>query len=495
MANDLASQHRARDLDPPAETSPSELAAILAAAQSAAPVWAAMAEPQRSRVLDATADALDAATDELVETADAETALGETRLRGEMARTTGQLRMFAELIRRGEHIDAIISEADPAAGRPDVRRISIPVGPVAVFSASNFPFAFSVAGGDTASALAAGCPVVVKAHEGHPLTSRLTTEVVLDALAAAGAPAGVFATIYGFDAGRELVAAPTIKAVGFTGSLRGGKALLEIAQSRPEPIPFYGELGSINPVVVLPGAASARAAEIAQGYVGSLTLGVGQFCTNPGLLFIPQSDALLDAIAAGVDAATGGTMLNERIHDGYVEAVQEPNWRELDQLGHGTAAVERWTAEPEVRHVTLERFQADQQTLTKERFGPVGLVVTYKSLPELLQVLPTLPGSLSATVHASDAEIGMLGELEAVLRNRAGRLIFNGWPTGVAVVWAMEHGGPWPATTAPWSTSVGATAIRRWLVPVAYQDWPDAALPAALRRANPLGFPRTVQPA
>ena len=482
-------------LHTPAGTGASELAAVLAAAETAAPVWAAMAEPERARALEAAADALQGATDELVAAADSETALGETRLRGEVARTTGQLRMFADLIARGEHLDAIISEGDPSAGRPDVRRISIPVGPVAVFSASNFPFAFSVAGGDTASALAAGCPVVVKAHEGHPLTSRLTTEVLLEALAAAGAPTGVLATIYGVDAGRELVAAPTIKAVGFTGSLRGGKALMAIAQSRPEPIPFYGELGSINPVVVLPDAAGTRTAEIAQGYVGSLTLGVGQFCTNPGLLFIPQSDALLHAIAAAVDEATGGTMLSERIHDGYVEAVQDPEWRELDQLGRGgTAGAARWPAEPEVRHVTLAQFRAGQQTLTKERFGPVGLVVTYESLPELLRVLPSLPGTLTASVHASETEVGLLPELEAVLRTRAGRLIFNGWPTGVAVVWAMEHGGPWPATTAPWSTSVGATAIRRWLVPVAYQDWPDGALPAALRRANPLGFPRTIQP-
>jgi len=467
---------------------------VLQAAATAAPAWAATAEPERAHVLEAASDALTSATDDLVAAADGETALGETRLRGEVARTTGQLRMFADVIRRGEHLDAIISEGDQAAGRPDIRRMSIPVGPVAVFSASNFPFAFSVAGGDTASALAAGCPVVVKAHEGHPLTSRLTTDVLSEAFAAAGAPTGVFATVYGLDAGRELVAAPAIKAAGFTGSLRGGKALMEIAQSRPEPIPFYGELGSINPVIVLPDAARTRAAEIAEGYVGSLTLGVGQFCTNPGLLFVPQSDGLLDAIATAASAATGGTMLNERIHDGYEQAVQDSHWRELDQLGRGSAGAERWPAEPEVRHVTLEQFRAGRQTLAQERFGPAGLVVTYESIPELMQVLPTLPGSLTATVHASDGEIGLLPELEAVLRNRAGRLIFNGWPTGVAVVWAMEHGGPWPATTAPWTTSVGATAIRRWLVPVAYQDWPDAALPAALRRANPLGFPRTVQP-
>lgn len=494
MSNNVASPHRDRNLDRPTATSPSELAAVLHAAETAAPAWAATAEPERARVLEAAADALTSAADELVAAADSETALGQARLHGEVARTTGQLRMFADLIVRGEHVDAIISEGDPAAGRPDVRRISIPLGPVAVFSASNFPFAFSVAGGDTASALAAGCPVVVKAHEGHPLTSRLTTAVLLDALATAGAPVGVLATIYGVDAGRELVAAPAIKAVGFTGSLRGGKALMEIAHSRPEPIPFYGELGSVNPVVVLPDAASTRAVEIAEGYVGSLTLGVGQFCTNPGLLFAPRDETFLNAIAATIDSATGGTMLNERIYDGYVEAVQDPRWRELAQLGRGTAGADRWPAEPEVRHVTLEQFQANSQTLTQERFGPVGLVVTYESPAELVRVLPTLPGSLTATVHASDAELGLLPELEAALRNRAGRLIFNGWPTGVAVVWAMEHGGPWPATTAPWATSVGATAIRRWLVPVAYQDWPDAALPAALRRANPLGFPRTVQP-
>jgi NADP-dependent aldehyde dehydrogenase len=478
---------------PVADNSEPEVATALATAATVAPRWARTSADQRAAVVRRIADLLDEAAGELVDAADAETALGRTRLTGEVARTTGQLRMFAEIIERGIQIDAIVSEADAAAPRPDVRRMLRALGPVAVFGASNFPFAFSIAGGDTASALAAGCPVVVKAHEGHPRTSRLTTEVIARALADAGAPAGLLQTVYGQDAGRRLVLDPVIQAVGFTGSVPGGTALMKLSQTRPDPIPFFGELGSLNPIVVLDGAAAADPQGLAAGYIGSLTLGVGQFCTNPGLLFVGDDERLLRAIGEAADAASGSTMLTERIYDQYERLVGEPVWSELAELGRGRSAGARWAPAPEVRQVTLDAFANGLDELACERFGPAGLVVTYDDLDALLALLPSLPGSLAGGVHAGDGELDDAARVADALVDRVGRLIFNGWPTGVAVCWAMHHGGPWPASTAPATTSVGATAIRRWLKPIAYQGFPDELLPAELRRSNPLGLDRLTQ--
>ncbi|MGH3714985.1 MAG: aldehyde dehydrogenase (NADP(+)), partial [Micromonosporaceae bacterium] len=464
-----------------------------AARPPAGEAWSGWPAVRRADVLDAIADALEQAVDTLVAVADAETALGEPRLRGEVARTTGQLRMFGDLLRRGVHVDAILSPADPGAGRPDVRRMLRPLGPVAVFAASNFPFAFSVAGGDTASALAAGCPVVVKAHEAHPRTSVATAEVVAAALASVGAPPGTFALVTGFEAGPALVRHPAIRGVGFTGSTAGGRALYDLAQQRPDPIPFYGELGSVNPVVVLPAAAAERPGAIATGYLGSLTLGAGQFCTSPGLLFVPESaTALLDAVASQVAGATGAPMLSERIHAGYAagvtsrEALTEP-------VASGSAGDGPWGATPYLSRVDVATFAARPE-LAEEVFGPAGLVVTYRDPADLTAALGTLRGSLTGSVHANAADHDTARHIAAALAPRVGRLIYNGWPTGVAVCWAMHHGGPWPASTAAAYSSVGATAIRRWLVPVAYQDWPDELLPPELADANPLGIPRTTQP-
>ncbi|MHB1572266.1 MAG: aldehyde dehydrogenase family protein, partial [Solirubrobacteraceae bacterium] len=444
------------------ETTVAQLDAVLAESAAVARSWARTPGPERARVLRAVADGLDGAVEELVAAADGETALGEPRLRGEVARTTGQLRMFADLVARGAELDAIISEADPSAARPDVRRMLYAIGPVAVFSASNFPFAFSVAGGDTASALAAGCPVVVKAHEGHPRTSALTTAAIATALARAGAPEALLQTVYGIEAGRRLVVDPRIRAVGFTGPVGGARALMALAQGRPDPIPFYGELGSVNPVVVLPHAAAHRADAIAEGYIQSLTLGVGQYCTNPGLLIVPDDQGLLDAISRRAAAAGGGTMLTERIYEQFQRSVDEPAWAQLPELGHGSAAGER-AAAPQVRRATLEQLTDGLDELARERFGPAGLVVTYDDPERMLELLPQLPGSLSASVHADEDEYELAATVAGELTARAGRLIFNGWPTGVAVCWAMQHGGPWPSSTEPATTSVGATAIRRWL--------------------------------
>ena len=483
--------------EPIAETDAAQVDVVARRAQAAAASWADYPDAARADVLLAVAAALDDSVDALVEVADHETALGEVRLRGEVARTTGQLRMFADLARDGNYRDPIISPAAPALARPDVRRQLVPIGPVAVFSASNFPFAFSVAGNDTASALAIGCPVVVKAHEGHPATSRLVAAIVASALTTAGAPEGVFGIVYGPESGRVLVQHPAIKAVGFTGSTAGGRALFDLAAARPDPIPFFGELGSTNPVVVLPGAAAARPDSIAAGYAGSLTQGVGQFCTNPGLMFVPDDRVLIDAIATAVAGTTGGPMLTSRVHEGFVAAVSDPAWAELTLVAAADGATGPWIGSPQVRRVTLADFAADLDRLDVERFGPAGLVVVYSDVAALPAVLAKLAGSLTATIHADTddpAELAQTGELAAVLGRIAGRLIMNGWPTGVAVCWAMHHGGPWPATTSAAHTSVGGTALRRWLVPIAYQDWPDELLPAALQAANPLGLRQLIQP-
>jgi NADP-dependent aldehyde dehydrogenase len=355
-----------------------------------------------------------------------------------------------------------------------------------VFAASNFPFAFSVAGGDTASALAAGCPVIVKAHENHPGTSDLTAGIVARALASAGAPAGTFGLVHGVDAGLRLLRHPAVVAAGFTGSTTGGLALARICADRDVPIPFFGELGAVNPVVVLPGAASLRPAEIAAGYAASLTLGAGQFCTNPGLLFVPAGTALLTAIGEAVGGTVGGPMLSARIFAGYQDAVAEAGAHPgVTQLASGAAGEGPWGATPQVFQTSLKEFAADAAVLSRERFGPAGIVITYSSVEELLPVLGALAGNLVGTVHVdteSAADIEQARQVIPALERIAGRIVFNGWPTGVAVVAAQEHGGPWPATTAPAFTSVGTAAIRRWLVPVAYQNFPGELLPEALRQ-------------
>src|SRR5690606_9344601 len=359
-----------------------------------------------------------------------------------------------------------------------------PIGVVAVFAASNFPFAFSVAGGDTASALAAGCPVVVKAHEGHPKTSELTASVVRQALP----DPALLGLVHGFEAGAPLVTHPRVAAVGFTGSLAGGKAIQALIRRRPDPIPFYGEQGSVNPVIVLP---SADPAAVAEGFAASLTLGVGQFCTNPGLVFVPADRPEFErAIADAVAKTTGGRMLTAKIRDGYLRGVDRIAGAGLAVLARGRAGSAPDAVAPQVFVTDLDAFAAGLPALAEECFGPASIVVRYGDPAELPAVLRRLPGSLTATVHA--ASPGEAGGLVPVLERLAGRLIWNGWPTGVAVCWAMHHGGPWPATTSAAHTSVGAASIKRWLVPVAYQDWPAELLPPEVRDGNPLGVPQRV---
>lgn len=477
--------------EPVADTTAAELDRLAALAATAFPQWAATSREQRAHVLEEVASALDAEAPALAAIADGETALGLPRLQGEIQRTSGQLRLFARVIREGGYLEAILDSPDAAATppRPDLRRMLRPLGPVAVFGASNFPFAFSIFGGDTASALAAGCPVLAKAHPAQPGTAKATFDVVAKALKRAGAPEGVFAVAYGEQAGLDLVRHPSVKAVGFTGSTRGGRRLFDLAQARPEPIPFYGELGSLNPVVVLPGAAAARASAIAQGYAASLTLGVGQFCTNPGLLFAPRT--LLPALGEAIAATRGGPMLTTGMRDAYESGMAEMTGH-ATQLGQGHADAASNEVAPRLFHVDVHRFLQSPQHYLDEHFGPAGLVVAYDDIAGLAAAIALLPGALTASVHAQPEDEALAASMLSALASRAGRLVYNAWPTGVAVSWSMQHGGPWPATTNPLHTSVGATAIRRWLAPVCYQDWPEALLPPELHADNPMHIPRRV---
>lgn len=470
------------------DTPTSEVDRIARAARDAFAATVRTDDPTRARWLRGAADALDADADALVELAARETALPATpRLAGELARTTAQLRLFAAVIEEGSYLEATIDHPDPSATPPvpDLRRVLRPLGPVAVFAASNFPFAFSVAGGDTASALAVGCPVVVKAHPGHPETSRRTADVVSRALREAGAPDGVFALIEGFEAGLALVDHPAIRAVGFTGSVRGGRALLDRAAARPDPIPFYGELGSLNPVVVTPGADAARGAALAEGLAGSFQLGAGQFCTKPGVVFVPAGSALEAALPGHL--VTPPRLLTPSIADGFaagverVRAVPGVEVVAAGEAGEGPA--------PLVAAVDVATLRAHADELLEEVFGPFTMLVRYADEAELRTAIAELPGGLTATVHREEGEdVAALVEL---LEEIAGRVLFAGWPTGVAVSWAQHHGGPWPATNTQF-TSVGATAVRRFQRPVAYQDAPADLLPPALRDDNPLGLPRRV---
>jgi NADP-dependent aldehyde dehydrogenase len=474
--------------EPVAATGLAEVDRIATAAAATLPVWSGLPSARRAEVLDSLADALEKLTDELVAMADKETALGSVRLHGEVGRTTGQLRMFADLLRRGLHVDAVISPA--AAGRPDVRRMQHPIGPVAVFSASNFPFAFSVAGGDTASALAAGCPVVVKAHEAHPRTSVLVADVLRGALVEAGLPAEILGLVHGFEAGGALVRHPAVKAAGFTGSLRGGRALYDIACARPDPIPFYGELGSVNPAFVTPETAEQQADGVAAGFVGSVSLGNGQFCTKPGLLFVPAGAGIEDRVAAIAGERPAAPMLSEQIRSGYSEALRHLAERPGVRVIAGTTSSDGDPA-PTVLATTVPELLADAEALTQECFGPAAIVVSYGSEDELLSAARVFDGQLTATIHGSGQE-PVSAALRDVLSERVGRVVWNGWPTGVSVSYAQHHGGPYPATTSIQTTSVGTAAIDRFLRPVTFQDAPDEVLPPALQEDNPWRLPRRV---
>lgn len=439
--------------------------------------------------------------DELITTAEWETGLGVSRLTGERARTTGQLRAFAALLREGSYVEAIIDRAQlerQPAPRPDIRRMLVPLGPVAVFSASNFPFAFAVAGGDSTSAWSAGCPVIVKGHPGHPATSELFAQAIYRAIEAAEFPKGYFSLLQGnsIEVGQMVVQHPLIEAVGFTGSLRGGRALFDTASRRPKPIPVYAEMGSVNPVVILQRALLSRPDTLADGLVNSATLGAGQFCTNPGVVFVvesPESRAFIVDVTEKMAGKEAGVLLNAQVEQGLQNAVNHTVHKPMVKLLTGGHFEKNagYCYPNTVLQTTGAAFIADTE-LQQEHFGAVILFVLCQSQDELVQALECLEGNLTATVHAESDDLELAGPIFDRLRDKVGRLLWNGFPTGVEVVYAQQHGGPYPATTAPATTSVGMTAIKRFMRPVAFQNMPDSLLPDALKDSNPLGILRIV---
>jgi alpha-ketoglutaric semialdehyde dehydrogenase len=455
-------------------------AACTAAAAAFAEYRSTTAE-QRAQFLEAIAANLEATKDALIERAVAESGLPQARLTGEVGRTTGQLRLFAGVLREGSwngaRIDPALPDRSPLP-RPDIRQRSIPLGPVAVFGASNFPLAFSIAGGDTASALAAGCPVVVKAHDAHPGTSELVGRAIADAIATTGLPAGTFSLLYGYgpELGVALVTDPRIKAVGFTGSRSGGMALVAAAAGRPEPIPVYAEMSSINPVFLLEGALASRGADLGRAFVGSLTLGSGQFCTNPGLVIAADGPGLDAFIAAARDAlvqSPATPMLTPGIAEAFAAGVTRLTG-EADLVVRGEASDNQTSCRA-----------ALFATLQAEVFGSSSLIVRCADAAEMRTVAENIEGQLTATVHADESDYDDARQLLPLLELKAGRILFDGWPTGVEVCHAMVHGGPSPATSDSRTTSVGARAIERYLRPVCYQDVPKSLLPSAIADGNP----------
>lgn len=453
------------------------------AAEDAFWSYANSSRQERAAFLRAIADEIEARAEAITEIGSQETGLPEARLQGERGRTTGQIRLFADHIDKGDYLDRRLDAAQPdrqPAPRPEIRLIQRPVGPVAVFGASNFPLAFSTAGGDTAAALAAGCPVVVKGHSAHPGTAEIVAQAIEAAIAKTGVHPGVFSLIQGGsrEVGHALVQHPLIKAVGFTGSLAGGRALFDLCAARPEPIPFFGELGSVNPMLLLPEALKARAEALGQGWAGSLAMGAGQFCTNPGIAVVidgTDADRFIGAATEALGKVGPQTMLTDGIakayHDGQARfAMRNTVKPVLVTKSSGRAAT------PNLFETTGAQFVSDH-ALGEEVFGPLGLVVRVGSLDEMEQIARGFDGQLTATIHMDAGDLEAARRLRPVLERKAGRVLVNGFPTGVEVVDSMVHGGPYPASTNFGATSVGTMSIRRFLRPVSYQNMPEGLLP------------------
>lgn len=478
----------------------SDVDGAMQAAEAAFAVYGRTPGEERARFLETIAAGLESLADELIRRAHAESGLPEARLIGERARTAAQLRLFAGVAREGSWVDARIDTAIPdrkPVPKPDLRRMLVPLGPVVVFGSSNFPLAFSVAGGDTASALATGNPVVVKAHSGHPGTSELVAEVLRQAVEKCGLPEGVFSMLQGSGKviGMALVRHPHTRAVGFTGSRAGGRALFQAAAARPEPIPVFAEMSSLNPVFVLPGAMRERGQQIAEGLRGSITLGVGQFCTKPGLIFGLEGEAFMafeQKLAAAMQSVLPATMLHsgicESYHAGLERACALTGTSVLARSQNPTDAT-KTQGEAVLVRTTAANFRATSE-LAEEVFGPFGVLISAGSITELEAIAAGLEGQLTATVHLSADEIASAANLLQILQRKAGRLIINGFPTGVEVCPAMNHGGPYPATTDVRFTSVGTAALHRFVRPVCYQDFPPSLLHAALQEGNPLRIRR-----
>ncbi len=505
IAGELATRHgpafRAfnptdgQELEPAySSASTADVDRALSAAASASPAFAVLRGPERGRLLRVIADGLDAAAPALIDRAHLETALPRPRLTGEVARTSRQLRLFASVAEEGSWVMARIDTADPerTPPKPDIRSMLRPLGPVAVFGASNFPLAFSVAGGDTASALAAGNPVVFKAHPAHPGTCELAGRIVADAVAACSLPAGIFSLLFdsGHAVGTALVQHPEIRAVGFTGSFRGGRALMDLAAQRHRPIPVYAEMGSSNPVFILPGALAERADSLAFGLHSSFTLGGGQFCTKPGLVFAEAAHdtAFTERLRHATDASAAFPLLTGGIATAYRNVQQA---RAALQTATGQSFAAGFSVPSSLQETTGSAYLSDP-TLAEEVFGPSTLLIHCAANPEMLAAARALEGHLTATIFGTEADLAASTELVSILETKAGRLIFNAFPTGVEVCHAMVHGGPYPATSDGRSTSVGSQAIFRFVRPVAYQGLPQAALPEELKDSNPLGIHRVV---
>ncbi|WPU95014.1 aldehyde dehydrogenase (NADP(+)) [Mucilaginibacter sabulilitoris] len=482
------------------EASTEEINQIMQRSHAAFEIFQKKSIEEKSTFIDTIADEIEALGDELLQKASAETNLPIPRLTGERARTTSQLRMFAAMLREGSWVEANIDTANPERTplpKPDLRKMLIPLGPVVVFGASNFPFAYSTAGGDTASALAASCSVVVKAHPAHAETSEMVYGAIKKAIAKCNMPDDVFQHVHGnsFESGKALVQADHTAAVGFTGSTAGGKALFDYSAQRKNPIPVFSEMGSINPVIFLPDTLQKNAADLATQYAGSITLGMGQFCTNPGLLLAVESPALhsfLDHLSSGIEAVQPAKMLHAGIHSAYEKkshaALAQAGVKVVQQAATAAQDIE---ALPTVALVSGETFLANP-LLHEEVFGPYSLMVSCKDEQELVTILKSVSGQLTVTVMGTADDLNSHTKLVDLLPSIAGRILFNGVPTGVEVCASMVHGGPYPATTDSRFTAVGINAVKRWVRPVCYQNWPDSLLPLALQNANPLNIWRLV---
>lgn len=488
-----------KDLEPGFhEASEKEIWFAIEKASAAFGAYRKKSGKERAAFLESIAEEITALGDELIARCTEETGLPEARLKGERVRTVNQLKIFAAYLREGSWVEARVDKADSARTppKPDIRSMQMALGPVGVFGASNFPLAFSVAGGDTTSALAAGCPVVFKAHPAHPGTCEMVGMAIVRAVKKTGMPEGTFSMVHGKSTavGLAIVRHPLIKAIGFTGSFRGGKALFDVANSRPVPIPVYAEMGSTNPVFILPEAMRERREDIARDLAASVTLGVGQFCTNPGLVFY-QGDtekAFGGAVAKNLQAITPGVMLTSSIQEAYQAGVKK-----VGETG-GVQTLFKGDVPHEGSYAAAYLFQTspatflNEHTLEEEVFGPSTLAVPVDDKSQLLRIANQLGGHLTATIHATAGDLQEYAELITILEEKVGRIIINGYPTGVEVTHAMVHGGPYPATTDSRSTSVGTDAIKRFARPVCFQNFPQDLLPAELRDDNPLGILRMV---
>ena len=467
------------------------------AAAAAYPAYKALSAERRAAFLDAIADELDALDDQFVALVCRETALPAARIAGERGRTSGQMRLFATVLRRGDFYAARIDQALPERTplpRPDVRQYRIGLGPVAVFGASNFPLAFSTAGGDTASALAAGCPVVFKAHSGHMATAEQVADAILRAAERTGMPQGVFNMIYGAGVGEALVKHPSIQAVGFTGSLKGGRALCDMAAARPQPIPVFAEMSSINPVIILPQALQVRGATVARELAASVVQGCGQFCTNPGLVIglrSPAFTAFIEQLAGQINEQPAQTMLNAGTLRSYAKGVSQLAEHALVEHLAGLAQ-QGAQAQPQVFRADVRLLLEGDPVLQEEVFGPTTVVIEVQDAAQLDAAIQSLHGQLTATLIGEPEDLQQFGGLTPLLEQKVGRILINGYPTGVEVCDAMVHGGPYPATSDARGTSVGTLAIDRFLRPVCFQNYPDSLLPEPLKNANPLGIQRLV---